>query len=267
MARPIGDISLFASVTDDPGELFIEASKVTRYSEFPPQEFIYERMVRLLDALPYKGYPFIKLPPPQKNLSLNLGEAIVGRTSARSLNRIPVALSDLSTLLFSAYGITRPNNGTSFPRPFRTVPSGGALYPLEIYFSAAGITEISDGIYHYSPVDHGIRCIVGDDQSEQLSGCFVDFQNDIPCNSSLLFFITSVFERSSFKYGARGYRFAFLEAGHVAQNLNLVSEALGLGVLNIGGYYDDKLDQLLRIDGVTQSTIYVVAVGGKGGEV
>lgn len=86
-------------------------------------------------------------------------------------------------------------------------------------------------------------------------------QPDLVARASLIIFITALFERSIFKYGNRGYRFVMLEAGHVAQNLNLVAIALGLKTLNIGGYFDRAIDDFLGLDGVTHSTIYMLAVG------
>jgi SagB-type dehydrogenase family enzyme len=74
-------------------------------------------------------------------------------------------------------------------------------------------------------------------------------------------FITALFQRSTFKYGPRGYRFAFLEAGHVAQNINLASTAMGLGSVNICGYFDREIDELLGIDGLKHSTIYMIGIG------
>ena len=88
-------------------------------------------------------------------------------------------------------------------------------------------------------------------------------QPDIAYGASLIVFITSIFERSIFKYGDRGYRFILLEAGHVAQNINLVSNALGLGSVNIGGYFDREIDDLLGLDGVAHSTIYMIAIGSR----
>ena len=74
-------------------------------------------------------------------------------------------------------------------------------------------------------------------------------------------FITCCFQRSTYKYGNRGYRFALFEAGHVAQNISLVSHGLGLQCVNIGGFYDQKIDHLLGLDGVNQSTLYLAAIG------
>jgi SagB-type dehydrogenase family enzyme len=86
---------------------------------------------------------------------------------------------------------------------------------------------------------------------------------ELALGASLIVFITAIFERSIFKYGDRGYRFVFLEAGHVGQNINLVTNALGLGCTNIGGFFDRQIDDFLGIDGVTHSTIYMMAIGKK----
>jgi SagB-type dehydrogenase family enzyme len=77
----------------------------------------------------------------------------------------------------------------------------------------------------------------------------------------MMLFITAQFERSLFKYRDRGYRFILLEAGHVAQNMNLAATALGLGSVDIGGYFDRQADELLGLDGLTHSTIYMVGIG------
>ncbi len=73
--------------------------------------------------------------------------------------------------------------------------------------------------------------------------------------------ITAVFQRTTFKYGERGYRFALIEAGHVAQNIDLVASALGLPAANLGGFFDRELEMLLDVDGVEQSLVYAVAIG------
>jgi SagB-type dehydrogenase family enzyme len=87
-------------------------------------------------------------------------------------------------------------------------------------------------------------------------------QPTIPRKAAALIFITAMFERTTFKYFSRGYRYVLLEAGHVAQNINLVSTALGLVCLNIGGFLDRGIDAFLRLDGVTHSTLYIIAIGG-----
>jgi len=249
-----------AEGTEDPlWELFHENSKISRYGSFLPNEVVLARMEQLLESLVFDQYPEVKLPTSFSPLNLTLKDAITSRVSARAMKPCPLTVENLATLLHYAYGVTRDNTDTVFPRPFRTVPSGGALYPLEIFFHSSHIADAPAGLYHYSPARHSCRRIHDGDLAPRLSSAFV--QSSIPTEASVLLFLTAMFERSTFKYGARGYRFTLLEAGHVAQNLNLVATALGLGCTNVGGFFDRHLDEILGLDGVNHSTIYVVAIG------
>ena len=74
-------------------------------------------------------------------------------------------------------------------------------------------------------------------------------------------FVTAVFFRSTFKYGDRGYRFVLLEAGHLAQNACLAAAALGLAAAPIGGYFDRDVDRQLRLDGLSESSVYALLLG------
>jgi SagB-type dehydrogenase family enzyme len=68
-------------------------------------------------------------------------------------------------------------------------------------------------------------------------------------------------ERSLWKYTDRGYRYVLFEAGHVAQNVNLVAESLGLGSLNLGGFFDDRIAALLGIDTNEEVPVYGTGLG------
>lgn len=212
----------------------------------------------LLPSLSYASHPATALPPPRM-LGQPLEQALRERKSVADLERRELALDAVATLLHFAYGITRPNPRAGFPHGFRAVPSGGALYPLELYFNAACVDGLEGGIYHYEPVANVVRRIVDGDQTAAIAEGF--FFREIAEKASLIVFITGLFERTTMKYGERGYRFALLEAGHVAQNLALVTAALGLQGLSIGGFYDRRIDALLDIDGVDQSTLYAYAAG------
>lgn len=241
-------------------ELFHENSKTTRYTDMPPEAVVMARMQGMWETLPYPGHRQLPLPAPLETCQAPLLETIKRRVSARAMTPAEIALDALATLLFAGYGVTRDNADTIWPRPFRTVPSGGALYPLEIYLHAASVGGLAAGLYHYDPGNHVLHELTGGDQTESLASMLV--QPELARSASVLFFLSAIPERSCFKYGDRGYRFLLLEAGHVAQNINLVATALGLGVLNIGGYLDHEIDAWLGVDGITQSAMYLIAVGG-----
>jgi SagB-type dehydrogenase family enzyme len=260
MAQLLESPSRRAETGDDsPWELFHENSKTGRYDGLPPLEYIRQRMARLLEALPYDQYPAVDLPVSPLPLETTLAEALAGRVTARGLEPGRLTVTQLATLLHYAYGVTRSNEGTVFPRPFRVVPSGGALYPLELFFHSTHVDGLQPGLYHYHPLRRNLRFLRYGDESRRLAEALV--QRDLALDTAIVIFITAIFERSVFKYGDRGYRFVLLEAGHVAQNLNLVAGALGFGSVNIGGYFDRQVDELLGLDGLAHSTVYLVGVG------
>jgi SagB-type dehydrogenase family enzyme len=220
---------------------------------------ILTRMKELYTSHPYWGCPVVDLPHEVLPLARPLDEAILSRISVREMERRPLTLQQIATLFYYAYGETRKNDKDTFPRPFRVVPSGGGLYPLEVFFHTTSFEGHQAGVYHYNPSLHNLRLLQHGDLTDKISRVMV--HQDIAPRTSLVIFITALFERSIFKYGDRGYRFVLLEAGHVAQNINLVAGALGLASVNIGGFFDREVDDLLGLDGVTHSAIYMIMVG------
>ncbi|MBI5318622.1 SagB/ThcOx family dehydrogenase [Bradyrhizobium sp.] len=241
-------------------ELFHENSKVSPVDVAMSNEQVLARMGEMHQTLPYDGHPRYALPAPTTQLSLSVQDAILRRRTARKLAAVPMSLEALASLLSLGYGITSDNRGNVFSRSFRAAPSGGALYPLEIYFHSVAIEGLPPGLFHYNPTRHDLRHLRDGDLSRDIAGGLL-FQREIPEESSIVIFLTALFDRSTFKYGGRGYRFALLEAGHVAQNLNLAAVAMGLGVRNMGGYLDRHMDGLLGIDGCNHSTVYMLAIG------
>jgi SagB-type dehydrogenase family enzyme len=82
--------------------------------------------------------------------------------------------------------------------------------------------------------------------------------------ANLVLAATGIAERSMWKYGQRGYRYIWIEAGHLAQNLYLVAQALGLGAVAIGGFFDAEIDSLLQLP-TREHTLYLMCVGRPGG--
>lgn len=240
-------------------EIFHENSKTNRYDQMLPDDVVVAEMQARYESLPFSTYPLVELPQTSAPLSLSMDQAITARCTARELKPCDLSLEQLGTILYYAYGVTRDNRGTHFPRPFRTIPSGGGLFPLEIFFYSDHVAELVPGLYHFNAAERNLRLLRPGALAADIAGALV--QPTIAHNAAVIFFVTALFDRTIFKYKDRGYRFIFLEAGHLMQNLNLTAVALGLGVVNIGGFFDRDVDRLLGIDGVTHSTIYMCAIG------
>ena len=78
----------------------------------------------------HRGVPTVSLPRPEL-AGVTLADALAGRRSLRSYGPRKLELAELATLLGAAYGVTGAFEGAE--QAVRTVPSGGALYPLELY--------------------------------------------------------------------------------------------------------------------------------------
>jgi SagB-type dehydrogenase family enzyme len=244
-------------------ELFHENSKIDKYAPIAPQSAVVEHMRGTLDSLDYASrrsvaLPAMALPDGPGNA---LGDILRRRVSERDWQFSQMSLAELGTVLNHAYGVTRDNQDTDFVQPFRAVPSGGGLYPLELFVSVRNVDGVAPGLYHYSPHRNALAEIRDGDQTFGIAPCFV--QQDVILNAAALIVVTAIFSRSTFKYGNRGYRFALIEAGHLAQNASLVATALDMSVLNLGGFFDRDLDATLGFDGLTQSAVYAIALGRK----
>ena len=207
----------------------------------------------------YKTYPnaleIIKLPEPNFEKEISFWEVITNRKSTRNFTSSPISVMDLSLLLFGMTGLTR-----KFPNfAFRTTPSAGGLYPIEIYPIINNVSTINQGVYHYNIAHHQLELLKkGDYRMQVAKGCL---DQKMAYNSNINFIWTAIIERSQWKYLQRCYRYIYMDAGHVGQNFYLVAEALGLGACTIGAIYDDELNQLLEIDGLNETSIYVGVLG------
>ena len=120
--------------------------------------------------------------------------------------------------------------------------------------------DIATGMYHFNPLHHALEQISDEAPPPGFLGELFMNQPYVP-EASCLFVTTSVVDRTMWKYEDRGYRYILFEAGHVAQNLDLTAIALGLGPLNLGGFFDLDLAELLRLDPEVEVPLYVTAVG------
>lgn len=206
----------------------------------------------------YKSYPSapkVPLDPAEKDGGLPLWETIRLRRSVRRFERKPLSRFCVSQLLWASQGIVRREVG----HDFRTVPSAGALFPVETYLALHSVEQINPGLYHYSVAGHELELLKGGDFRTKIARAALD--QDMACTAAAVFIWAAVFERSKWKYKQRAYRYIYLDTGHIAQNLALAAVSLGLGTCQIGALYDDEVNALFGIDGQKESVVFMSAVG------
>ncbi len=203
--------------------------------------------------------PLTRLPEPAP-LDTGLGSLLRDRVSCRVYSSDPIPLRDLGTLLWAAYGSTGRAEFGPLEVTERPVPSGGGLYPLEVYVLARSVRDLAAGVYHYVPVHHGLERL-RDEPLPRTFQTYLFMGQHWATDAAAVVVITGVPGRSLWKYGDRGYRYMLLEAGHAMQNLNLAAIGRGLGSCNLGGFFDDELAAVVRADIEGEFPLYAAAVG------
>lgn len=233
------------------GDEFQQKTKYSRYSI--NKEFVFYKKPSL-----YKSYPNSKKIFLEKPIALSkstLDDVLKKRKSVRDFSDEPISQNQLSYLLWASTGIQRKEYGYEF----RTTPSAGALYPIETYLVINKVEEINSGVYHYAIKDHALEQLKQGDFSVDIAKAALD---QYMCKSACVVFIwTAVFNRCKCKYGQRAYRYIYLDAGHIAQNLALASTSLELGCCHIAALYDDEVNKIINVDGNEESVVYMSVVG------
>jgi SagB-type dehydrogenase family enzyme len=208
--------------------------------------------------------PYKEFPAPLKRISISslsqqggnlLWETIAKRRSVRDFSHQPITFEELSRLIWAIQGITA--RAREFE--FRTVPSAGALYPIETYVVVNGVAGISAGIYHYSVKESQLLLISEGSFGRELSQAALG--QEMLGEAACTFVWTAVVERSKWKYRERAYRYIYMDVGHIGENLYLAATGLNLGCCTVGAFFDDEIDRLIGIDGEKEISVYLGAVG------
>lgn len=215
----------------------------------------------------YRTYPGAKRTPlPGRDFALDepLGAVLARRRSVRDFTLQPMPLATLGRLLHASYGAKGEPETAEVCE--RSAPSAGGRYPLEIYVATQSVEGLEDGIHHYDVRAHELELRRPGVMQPRLVE--LALEQEMVRGSNVVAIITAVPERTMWKYGQRGYRYVWLDAGHLGQNLYLVATALGLGPVGIGGFFDGELNALLDLP-EGEEAFYLVAIGQPrvGGEI
>lgn len=245
---------------DDSSENWFEASKIYRPSmpwDAPGVSALLRspvlQQIATRAGKRYTHLPMVKLPDPRP-VEMNLTEAIMRRFSADEYNPAPVPLDIIASLLIRSYGAVHREDGWRRP-----VPSGGALYPLDLYLIARNVEGLDPGIYHFDAFRTGLVRLGDVDYSAFMKSLLREEELD---GTAFSIVYSASFWRSRFKYGPRAYRFTLIECGHIMQNMVLLATAHGLTSRPYGGFIDNELtDIMIDQNGVDEAPLYVFTAG------
>jgi SagB-type dehydrogenase family enzyme len=194
----------------------------------------------------------IKLPAPKLKGDMSVEEALSKRRSVRDYKSDALTLEQISQLLWAGQGIT----ALDF---FRTAPSVGASYPLELFVITGNVEGLPAGIYHYNVKEHSLILHKEGDLREKLSTT-AEFNQKCITEVPACISICAVYERTMKTYGKRGERYVPIDTGHAAENIALQAVALGLDTVMVGAFEDKKVIEILSL-GDELKPMYIIPVG------
>lgn len=194
----------------------------------------------------------IDLPSPGQKNGISLEAALANRNSVRKYADTALSIDAISQLLWAAQGITDERSGG------RTAPSAGALYPMKIHVAIKKVNGLKDGVYSYMPLTHSLKPITGKMVNNELAAAALGQM--FIARAPAVFVLSVDYSITTRKYQERGIRYVHMEAGHVAQNIYLQAESLGLGTVSVGAFLDKRVEDTLELP-PKQTPLYIMPVG------
>jgi len=205
--------------------------------------------------------------PADAPLQVPLGEVLAHRRSTRIYTGDPIELDCLATLIRAAAGITAYTDvqlaeGGTARLHLRTGPSAGGLYPIDLYVAVLNVNGVGRAIYRYNSVSDTLVRVGEQSEVDSLMRSFAVPENLISLTrANAVFLLVGRPWKAIRKYGNRGMRFVFQEAGSMSQNVHLVAVGLGLGSVDCASVYEDEAHAVLKFDGVFKALIHSVIIG------
>lgn len=177
------------------------------------------------------------------------------RETVREFSNRPLALGSISTILEGCYSQQPLNHEGEEVR--YSVPSGGALYPLNLYVLAYFVDGLTRGVYLYN--SHG-QCF---EHLRDIVDCPIEqfHHPPSPASPAVGILITYNVSKNYFKYASLGFKLALLEAGHLGQNILLLATSLDIKTFPSCGVDESKICSMLGIDEVVEHPIYTIWLG------
>jgi len=188
----------------------------------------------------------IQLSPPNLTGTVSLEQVLTGQKSVRQFTGQSLSFTQIGQLAWAGQVIIEPEKGLP------AAPSTGATYPISLYF----VTQ--DGLFLYHPDKHNLEEIISGDLHEKLSAAAPDQEAvaNAPCN---IIVVGSV-RKIAGKYGNKAQRFMLLDAGRIAQNIQLQAVSLELGSVTVGDFDMNQVRKVCKLPARLEP-IYIICVG------
>lgn len=229
----------------NPGQEFFEKSSYTKNmadTDFPQLE----SPVRSISS---------SIPLPAFSQNSPFEKLVSERRSKRQFDQKPITLGELSYLLWATQGVTA-TRGTA---RLRSVASAGNCHCFNTYVIPNTVDGLGKGLYLFNALENSLGQVKSDDVSNELTVACLNQKMVGEC--AVCFVWTAITPKMTNRYGLRGYRYIFIDAGHVGAHLQLACEDLGLGSCNIAAYMDDGVADVLGLESEYELPVYIGVAG------
>jgi SagB-type dehydrogenase family enzyme len=140
----------------------------------------------------------------------------------------------------------------------KSIPSGGARHPTEIFLAAFDVPGVPEGIYHYDVERHALDRVRSGQHRDAFADATLDLfaKYETPPAAALVF--TSRVERAMWRYrDPRSFRAIQVDAGHGVMAYRHVGRMLGFRTYALQKMRDREVAGLLGLDLVVQPPLYV----------
>jgi SagB-type dehydrogenase family enzyme len=193
----------------------------------------------------------IQLTDPNQVGTVSLEEALAKRRSVRQFSNQPLKRTQIGQLAWAGQGVTEPQRG------LRTAPSAGATYPIELIFAT------HEGLFVYRPADHSLMQIGNQDIRNDLATAASRQESIAGAGCDII--VAGSVRKLTDQYKDKARTYLHMEAGHIAQNIQLQAVCLGLGSVTVGGF-DTK--EVRKVSNLTRTLepLYIICVGYPAGQ-
>lgn len=205
--------------------------------------------------------------PPHPHGQAIFSDLLRKRKSHRNYTEKPVSFQSIAWMLQTAMGPIGGEAEKYEGAPRRKYPSAGALYAVDAYILVKNVNGLQQGTYYFDATSNELVQL----RSEAFMMRSYLYEppgfDEMLEHTAAAIILCGHFDKLFYKYGERAWKLAYLEAGHIAQNLYLAAAEVGtVGVCEHGGFNADPLERFLDLNRSSEHVLLPLTIGAVGGE-
>jgi protease I len=196
----------------------------------------------------------IQLPEANSSGSMSLEEALAKEKPARQFTGQPLKPAQMGQLAWAGL-VTRERPAQPLVVPQTPLPAASPaepVYPIQLHLAT------QDGVYLYNPDFHSLQQTFNQDVRPGLAAATANPAAAASAGCDII--LTSLLRNLSIRSTSKARQLILLQAGHVAQNIQLQAVSLGLGSVAIGDFDSGNVKKVCTLPRNLEA-LYIVAVG------